>query len=306
MTKGIAAVFVLVVAAMVSAQRPQPAPSSAGDLVELDVVALDRDNRPVTDLRQHEFAIKEDGRAVDVNTFSAVTALGSTRPDDGRVVTLLMDDIGVRIGGTSPMRAIAPVMLAPGGPGDELSVVRLSSRSDEAFGDLGTARDRIAGYSGGVVPLSRSDTPEAVLKAVAAISRQLEPLGRRRKVILCLGLPSVCDVGEPSSMRATNSLMAAWIGALGAAARANVAVYCVDPTGVSGGMTSFGNGLVRLTGGEVFAHANAFAPAAEAIWREAGHYYLLGYWPAASTRDLRSIEVSVTRKGVRARARQRR
>ncbi|MCU1384063.1 MAG: hypothetical protein JWL71_2760, partial [Acidobacteria bacterium] len=37
-----------------------------------------------------------------------------------------------------------------------------------------------------------------------------------------------------------------------------------------------------------------------------GHYYLLGYWPTASTHELRSIDVSVTRKGVKARARQRR
>ena len=44
----------------------------------------------------------------------------------------------------------------------------------------------------------------------------------------------------------------------------------------------------------------------EAIAREAGHYYLLGYWPAASRRELRSIDVNVARKGVRVRARQRR
>jgi hypothetical protein len=80
----------------------------------------------------------------------------------------------------------------------------------------------------------------------------------------------------------------------------------VDPTGTRGGLAVSGNGLVQITGGRVFAHENSFTPAAEAIWREAGHYYLLGYWPAASKRDLRSIDVSVTRKGVRARARQRR
>jgi hypothetical protein len=63
---------------------------------------------------------------------------------------------------------------------------------------------------------------------------------------------------------------------------------------------------VQLTGGRVFAHENNFAPAGEAIWREAGHYYLINYWPAASKRDLRTIDVSVSRKGVQIRARQRR
>lgn len=287
-----------------SAQRPQPAPS-AGDLIELDVVALDRHDQPVTDLRLEDFTIKEDGRVVDVKTFSQVTALGSTQPDDGRVVTLLMDDIGVPITGTSPMQAIAPVVLSPIGQGDEVSVVRLSSRSDEAFGDVSTARERIGGYRGGAVPFSTRDTPETVLKAIARISQQLEPLDHRRKVILCLGLPSVCDIGEPS-LGGTSVLWPSWVAAISAAARANVSVYCVDPTGVSGGSRVFGNGLVRLTGGEIFAHANNFAPAAEVIWREAGHYYLLGYWPAASTRDLHSIDVKVARKGVHVHARQRR
>lgn len=78
-----------------SAQRPEQ--PGAVDLVELDVVVLDRHDQPVTDLRQEDFSIKEDGHAVDLKTFSKVTALGSTQPDDGRLVVLLMDDIGVPV-----------------------------------------------------------------------------------------------------------------------------------------------------------------------------------------------------------------
>ena len=185
-----------------------------------------------------------------------------------------------------------------------MSVVRLSSRSDEAFGDVATARDRIDGYRGGAVPFSRRDTAEAVLKAIAKIARQLEPIDHRRKVILCLGLPLVCDVGEPQ-LGGTSVLWPAWVAAIDAAARANVSVYCVDPTGAMGGLSLSGNGLVQLTGGRIF-HENDFSLAAKAIWREAGHYYLLGYWPAASKRELRSIDVHVARKGVHVRARQRR
>jgi VWFA-related protein len=304
MIRHLAAAVVVLLGAAASAQRPQPNPPS-NDLVELDVIALDHDNRPVTDLRQDDFTIKEEGRPVELKTFSNVTALGSTAPDDGRVVVLLMDDIGVPISGTSPMQQIAPVVLAPIGNGDELSVVRLSSRADEAFGDFNTARDRIAGYRGGAQPFSLRDTPETVLKAIAKISRQLESIERRRKVILCLGLPSVCDVSEPG-LGGASPIWEAWVAAITGAARANAAVYCVDPTGARGGLSVSGSGLVQLTGGRVFAHENNFAPAGEAIWREAGHYYLLGYWPVPSKRDLRSIDVSVARKGVKVRARQRR
>jgi VWFA-related protein len=290
-------------AVAIVAQRP-PAPPTA-DLVELDLVAVDRNGHAVTDLRQDELTVKEDGRRVEVKTFSTVTALGTTRPDDARVVVLLMDDIGVPMTGTSPMQQIASVLLAPMGQGDELSVVRLASRSDEAFGDLVTARDRIGGYRGGAVPFSRRDTPETMLKAVTKISRQLESIDRKRKVILCLGLPSVCDVTEPA-VGGPPSMADAWVTALGAAARANVSVYVVDPTGARGGLNVSSNGLVQLTGGRVFAHENNFAPAGEAIWREAGHYYLIGYWPPVSKRELHSIDVNVSRKGVQVHARQRR
>ena len=296
--------FAAFLAANLASQRPQPAPSDI-DLVELDIVALDRNGQPVTDLSEGEITIKEDGRKVELKAFSKVTALGSTRPGDARILVLLMDDIGVAMDGTSPMQQIAPVVLAPFGQGDELAVVRLASHSDEAFGDVTTARDRIAGYRGGMVPFSRRDTPETVLNAVTKISRQLDSIDHKRKVILCLGLPSVCDVAEPPTS-APRVMWEAWTTALAAAAHANVSLYVVDPTGAHAGSRVTSNGLVQLTGGRVFAHENNFAPAGEAIWREAGHYYLASYWPAASKHDLHSIDVSVSRKGVQVHARQRR
>jgi VWFA-related protein len=303
-TRALTFALVAMLAVAVSAQRPKPQ-SADGDLVELDVVVLDRNDQPITDLRREEFTVKEEGRAVELKTFSSVTALGSLEPDDGRVVVLLMDDIGVPAMGTSPMQQIAPVLLSPLGDGDEISVVRLASRSDEAFGDIRTARDRIDGYRGGAVPFAMPDTPETMLKMIARIAGQLEPLDHRRKVIVCQGLPSVCDVREPQT-GGTSVIWPAWVAALRAAARANVSVYCVDPTGARGGFRLSAGGLVEMTGGRIFAHQNDFSLAAKAIWREAGHYYLLGYWPAASKHDLRSIDVDVARKGVHVHARQRR
>jgi VWFA-related protein len=297
----VCAVAVCSVGIVLAAQRTPPAASSS-DLVELDVVVLDRDEQPVVDLRQEDFEIKEDGRAVDVKTFLQVTALGSLQPDDARVVTLLMDDIGVGIAGTSAMQAIAQVLLSPLGRGDEISVVRLSRTSDEAFGDFGTARDRIDGYRGGMVPFSPRDTPESMLKAVARISTQLEAIDHRRKAIICLGLSAVCDVEDPP-LRGQSVLWSHWVAALGAAARANVSVYAVDPTGLNQRSGARGIGLVKLTGGERFANSNDFMRAAAAIWRESSRYYLVGYWPSAGRRELHDIDVKVARKGVHLRVR---
>jgi VWFA-related protein len=287
-------------AAVLILQR-EPSPAS-GDLVELDVVALDRYEQPVAGLRQEDFQIKDDGHAVEVKTFAHVTTLGSTQPDDARIVTLLMDDVGVSIAGTSAMQAIAQVVTSPAGRGDELSVVRLSHGSDEAFGDFGTARDRIGAYRGGMVPFSRRDTPETVLKAVVRIAKQLEPVEHRRKAILCLGLSAVCDVEDPA-LGAHSVLWTAWVAALNATARANVSVYAVDPTGLNQRSGARGIGLVQLTGGERFANSNDFLHAADAIWRESSRYYLLGYWPPGDKRELHSIDVKVMRKDVHLRVR---
>jgi len=182
---------------VVVAQRKGPPTAQDGELVELDIVALDKHQQTVSDLRQDEFQIKENGRPVEIKTFEYVVALGSLQPDDARVVSLLMDDVGVGITGTSAMQQIAHALLSPLGRGDELSVVRLSRDADEAFGDFSTASDRIASYRGGMVPFSRRDTPETVLKTVAKISKQLEAVDHRRKAIICLGVTAVCDVEDP-------------------------------------------------------------------------------------------------------------
>ena len=83
MMKPFATAFIAFLAVSPSAQRAQP-DTRSNELVELDVTAVDRDNRPVTDLRRDEFTIKEDGRSAEIKTFSTVTALGSAQPDDGR------------------------------------------------------------------------------------------------------------------------------------------------------------------------------------------------------------------------------
>ena len=93
--------------------------------------------------------------------------------------------------------------------------------------------------------------------------------------------------------------MAALGRGAGAAARANVSVYCVDPTGLNQRAASRGVGLVRLTGGERFANSNDFRPPRDAIWREASRYYLLGYWPSGGkARAALRSRSSVARKGV--------
>src|ERR1041384_230058 len=128
------------------------------DFVELDVVALDRQQEVVDDLRKEEFEIKDGGSPVTIQTLTPVSARGVV--DEERSVVLLMDDIGVPSTGTAPMRQIARGLLSPVRLADEVAVVRLSRSRDEAFGDVQSASDRIDRYRGGMVPYSPRETPE--------------------------------------------------------------------------------------------------------------------------------------------------
>lgn len=275
--------------------------SAATEFVELDVVALDRHGLPIRDLSSQDLEVKDTGRLVTIETFMPVAARGTV--DEERSVVLLMDDMGVPSSGTTPMRQIGRLLLSPMRTVDEVSVVRLSRLRDEAYGDVESALERIDQYHGGTVPYSSRETPVTVLKAVARIAEQVLPIEHRRKAVICLGLPSVCDVREPASA-STNEFRKAWAAAMSSAARANVSVYEVDPTGLTHASGPSGLGLIRLTGGDVLRNSNDFAEAANRIWREASHYYLLGYWGLPSEPgQLRTVDVKSIRHGVDIRAR---
>ena len=70
----------------------------------------------------------------------------------------------------------------------------------------------------------------------------------RRKVIVCVGAPAVCNIAEPPKV-ALRALWPRWVRVLTSAAKANVSIYAIVP----GRATLRGGGLSDYTGGEVFA-----------------------------------------------------
>ena len=122
--------------------------------------------------------------------------------------------------------------------------------------------------------------------------------------------------------------------AIGAATRANVNIYAIDPRGLTAlgedgiemmappddpslrlDMTGLGNDLrnaqdsLRVlsdeTGGFAAINANDFSSAFQRIVDENSSYYVMGYYPSNDRRDgrFRRIDVRVTRPGVTVRAR---
>jgi hypothetical protein len=293
--------LVLMLAATLSA-APQERGFSVGvDLVELDVVVTDRKGKAITDLKQSDFVLKEDGKPVEITTFQEVSPERLDSADAGRSIVLLLDEAGIPAAGTPIVRQIARAFLASASPVDDISVVRLYNWRDEPFGDRRVAEFRIAEYYAGTQPFNAL-AQEEVLRRVSDLSAQLQVNSQKRKIIVCIGSPFVCNVEEPAPA-APRNLWGKWVDALRATAIANVSYYVVVPSR----MNLYGGGLSSFTGGQVFAATYDIGPAIDRILQDASYHYVLGYWPPEGReRDLHSLEVKVNRGGTRVVARSRR
>ena len=294
-----AAASILLLATVHAAQRNAPPPSI--DLVEVDVAVLDRQGQPVGGLSAADFAVKEDGSPVEIKTFAEVRPTAND-PDNSRSVVILMDDVAIPAAGTLAMQTIANAFVESAAPYDQISVIRLHNRTDEPYGDRSVARSRIARFQAASFPFADLNTAPETLGRVADVSRQLESDDHRRKVIVCVGAPVVCNIAEPFSSSVRPRHWSAWVDAVSASAKANVAIYGIIP----GRTTLRGGGLADLTGGEVFATMHDIGPAIDRILRDAASHYMLGYWPTGKSRELHSIDVKVARRGLKVHARRRR
>jgi VWFA-related protein len=297
-------VLAIAVAAAIAPRTASQDQGQAAFLVELDAVVLDDEDRPVAGLKQEDFQIKDDGHLVDVKTFDAVADTPTNRPPQ-RSIVLLLDDSGVGSGNTLPVQTIARMFVARMAAPDEFSVVRLNNRRDEAFGDRLEALLRISEYRSDALPFFGRETIENGLRSIAKVARTLEAIEHRRKAVVCIGLSAICNVVEPSTGRGS-LLWRYWVDAIGAAARANASVYSLMPNGLSSRVEVAQGSIADVTGGEGFRNTNDIGRVIDIVRRDTGTYYLLGYWPPSSSKELRTIEVKVNRRGLHVRARRQR
>jgi VWFA-related protein len=270
----------------------------AGDFVEVDVVVVDGKGQPIRGLRQSDFTIRDDGKPVAVTKFVEVSGPDPRDPDSARTVVLLLDDTGVSATGTQSIQIIARAFIASASPIDDVSVVRLHAKEDEPFGDRLAGESRIRDYRGASWPFVYWSTTGEVLERVSSMSRLIASNTARRKIIVCIGSPYICNVAEPQPS-APRSFESMWASALSEAARANVAFYALVP----GRAPMRAGGLPEMSGGEVFASSYNVGPPIDRILRDAANYYVLGYWPVSATRKLHRVDVKVNSRGARVHAR---
>jgi VWFA-related protein len=287
--------------ALVAFLEPSPSAQTSprdADLVDLDVVVTDDDGRPVTGLRREEFEVREDGKPVTLATFTPIAA--GTNGSEPRTMVILLDDVTMPRESVNAVRALATYLVSSARPVDDVSVIRFRRMDDEPFGDRRAAIDRIQEYEGARARYQPAGAPEDVLGLIAGVSRKLESDGRRRKVLVCIGMPRICNPPQPRGL-GTGGFYDDWSGAVGAASRANLSVYALLAIPARSG-----DGIVEATGGSILRNASDFRPLLDRIWQDAGHHYLIGYWPPQSSKELHTISVKVARKGVHVLARRQR
>jgi len=287
----------VVLAAGIAVRAGQP--QTATYLFELDAVVTDDAGKPVAGLKQEDFQVKDDGKRVELKTFEAVAETGDRLVP--RSIVLLLDDSGVGPGNTLTIQSIARTFVARMAAPDEFSVVRMSNRRDEAFGDRLEALLRISEYRSDTLPFFGRETLENALNVFAKVSRTLEAVEHRRKALVCIGVSDVCSILEPNGR--SSLIWRFWLDTAGAMSRANASLYSLEPNGGSRRGNLSGATIVDATGGEVFVNTTDVTRPIDIVRRDTGNYYLLGYWPAVSDKPLHSIEVRVNKRGLHVRAR---
>jgi hypothetical protein len=295
-----APVGLLLAAALVAAPaaRQKEHPIDTLDLIEIDAVVVDGKGRAIHGLTRADFAIKDDGKPVAVETFTEVSGPHAEDPDSARTVVLLLDDTGVPATGTQDIQTIARAFLSSASRLDDMPIVRLHARDDEPFGDRIASEGRIRDYRGGAWPFVSWSTTREVLDRIAQISRLIGANTARRKVIVCVGSSVLCNIQEPG-YSAPGMFERSWSTAIAEAARANVAVYALIP-GLPALRTG---GIPEFTGGDLFASTYDMGPPIDRILQDASNYYVLGYWSVSGSDALHRVEVKMRTKGAKVLAR---
>ena len=182
--------------------------------------------------------------------------------------------------------------------------------------------------------MERSSHAMATLSSLRNLSEFMAGIRGRRKAMVFISEGFGYDLADPWSAIDVSFIVDEYRDAVGAATRANVAIYAIDPRGLATGVSdaievdafpedrALGIGLGSLqsesrlaqqslrnlseeTGGFAAVNRNDFQDVFGRIVEENSGYYVLGYYPTNDKRDgkYRKIRVQVKRPGLEVRAR---
>ena len=331
-----------------AAQQPaqqQPVFRAGVKLVRVDVTVTGKGDLPVADLTAADFEVAEDGVPQKVDQLQFVR-LDGQRPvgdetsleirsqdqaeaeaarDDVRVFAIFLDDYHIDKAPqiTIPMRQALTLFVNRLWPTDLVAIMdpltTLSAlRFTRSKTELQAIINKFEGRQGEVFPiksvmeeaqLMRGDIrrvrAQVTFSALAALTMKLGGMREGRKSILFV------SQGPPTYLGSRDgNLQDEMRTIVEAANRGNVAIYPLDPTGLSMEMRLGDKStlyqLAAETGGRTIVNTNNFTGGLERVFVDNTAYYVLGYTPTRTEDDgkYHKITVKVKRSGMRVLARQ--
>ncbi len=299
-------IFLLLALTIVAGARPapsqDPAPAKA-QVLEVDAVAVDREGKPVTDLKPEDVEIWLEGYRLPLQSLTVLSENDERRQ---RSIILILDDVTITPDLVPRIRRAATQAVERLQPGDRAFIGLLSGGGLVTTADPAAMRQAIDRFNVRATALSRPDDLSVqVFATLTNIARQFAEAPGHRKTVITIGPGWVFDTPVPPSSVSRN-LREEWTAALRAMALANVVLYVVDPGGVGSSRTTGGAaGLARDTGGYAFLNTNDVRGTIGRIMNEASSYYILKFEdpPFFRTAPLRKLELKTRRKDVTLRAR---
>ena len=313
------------------------------DLIELDVVVLDKDRKPVTGLTAADFTILENGRPMPISVFRAVELPGPVAapvpwmrdvPKDvtanttttGRAVVVFMESPS-SVGKLPPMTGRRPL----GGSSREWADKKMRQAARTIIDNLGPDDIGAVVYTWGGTTLAQGFTSDRgrLLKAVpdrppltsilcdvctdnaccnldtmTLAVKSLETMAQRPKTLFFVNTGFAIVPGQNVASNQDKV-----VELLRAAERAHVTIQTVDPQGLTTtpGINAQTQGLRAIadgTGGRAVFNNNEPETVVPEIMSETRSYYLLGFQAAPPVSGgLHSVKVTVNRPDVDVRTR---
>jgi Ca-activated chloride channel homolog len=291
---GTLALAILVLAGTTQAGEV-PRFASGTNLVVLSATAVDRHGRPVTNLRQTEFRVLEDGRPQRLEHFSEAQTLPAR-------LLVLVDASGSMTGGvkTTSVKMAVTQLLAGMEPEDQ---VALAGFDHQYWGlvPFTTERDRILRAIGDIQPFGSTALHDALDHAARDLSTWRD--GRRAVVVVTDGVDTSSQL-RPDEVLARSQALDVPIYAVSVVSpiddpESKIFTGGERPAAATAG-TEVLEKYARLSGGASFTVSDlgGLQRAAATILGELKHQYRLGYDPPRGPSEFRRVEVQSTRKGV--------
>ena len=328
----LACAFVCATLALIAQQAPPPQPVFRGgvDVVQLDVLVLDRQRRPIRGLTAADFTVRERGTPQPIVAVSEVDVPDPVEPpavwmrDVGpdvtsndlqtrRLIILVLDDgmTGVDVGEPRLTRQVARSVIEHLGPADLAAVVfTFSGRYQNFTADRAQLLKAIDSFTprnwGSAGPPLGCQLRQGgcTVNALFQIGEVLRTAPPGRKAIMYVG-PALTFDTSPTTLNGP-TVLDRIRDMFQSLQQANVSVYSFDPRGTQAPVVNSSQvALAESTGGRSIEYTNNPARFVPEVFRENSSYYLIGYRVTDPARDgrFRNVEVEVHRNDVEVRAR---